>query len=290
MNDSTSKGAALVTGCSSGFGLHSAVALAKRGFRVFASMRDPGRRGALDEATKRAGVSVDVVKLDVTDMEAIPRVVGDLEAQSGGVSLLVNNAGVGILGALEDTSMDELRETFECNFFGPAALCKAVIPGMRERRRGRIINISSIGGRLGAAAMASYSASKFALEGMAESLRRELYPFGIDVVIVEPGGYKTTMIDVRRKAVNAVRPESHYRKAVDFWEQSMSQVAKTGPDPSEVGELVAEIATMRSPALRYAAGKEARAMLTMLGVLPGRTFDWLATRMFDKMMPNRDRA
>lgn len=289
MND-TQRGAALVTGCSSGMGLASAVSLAKRGFKVFASMRDPRRSGALDEAAKRAGVSVEVVALDVTDMDAVGRIVADVESRSGGISLLVNNAGVGILGALEDTSMAELRETMECNFFGPAALCKAVIPGMRERRRGTIINISSIGGRLGAAAMSAYSASKFALEGLSESLRRELYPFGVDVVVVEPGGYKTTMIDVRRKASGALRAESHYRKAVDFWEQSMSQVARSGPDPSEVGELVAEIATTRSPALRYPAGKEARAMLTMLGVLPGRTFDWLATRMLDKMLTHREGA
>src|SRR5689334_21963086 len=153
---------ALVTGTSSGFGLLTAVSLARAGMQVVASMRDLARRGDLDRAAAAAGAALEVVALDVTRPETIAAAL----ARTGPVDVLVNNAGIGIVGSLENTSMDELREVVETNFFGAVDIIKAVLPGMRERGRGRIINVSSVTGRIAMPGTSAYSAAKHALEGL----------------------------------------------------------------------------------------------------------------------------
>lgn len=270
------RGAALITGASSGFGLLSAVELAGRGFRVFATMRDLSRQEPLLSAAAAAGVRVEVLQLDVTDPASIARAVAEVHARAGALEVLVNNAGIGVLGAFEDTSDAELRAAFETNVFGLAAVARAVIPGMRERRRGRIINVASVGGRVGSAGLAAYSASKFAVEGISEVLSFELGSFGVEVLIVEPGFYPTPMAGPgkRRLTPRAADPASPYHArcaAIDAFMQH--SVDHGGPDPRAVARTIARAATDRRPRLRYPVGADARLVFLLKRVLPERTFE-----------------
>jgi NAD(P)-dependent dehydrogenase (short-subunit alcohol dehydrogenase family) len=277
----------LITGASSGFGLLTAVALASRGLRVFGSMRDPSRQGALKEAAARAGVTIPVVRLDVTDRASIDEAIRAIEAREGGVEVLVNNAGVGLIGSFEDTTEAELRSTFETNFFGAAAVMRAVIPGMRARGRGRIVNVSSVGGRLGTLCVSAYSASKFALEGMSEALSIELAPFGIEVVIVEPGAFRTAMIGPEKRQLTplAADPSSPYYarcSALDAYMQK--QFEGEGPDPAPVADTIVEAVTALHPKLRYPVGTDAHVLLRLKGMLPARAFERLFAAMFERVI------
>src|SRR5215469_5233336 len=184
---------ALITGASSGFGLLTSIELAKVGFRVVASMRDLGRRDKLDQTVAAAGVGskIDVRALDVTRFNSIPIFVDSVVRDYRRIDVLVNNAGFAVAGFAEDIKLDELRLQFETNFFGAVAMTKAALPVMRQQRSGHIIQISSIAGQHGSVTLSSYSASKHALEGWSESLRMELNPLGIKVVLVEPGAFAT---------------------------------------------------------------------------------------------------
>ena len=185
----------VITGASSGIGLLTAVEMAGRGYTVVGLMRDLARRTRLDEAAAIAGVKVDVRRLDVTDFPAIPPAVADIVRDHGRIDVLVNNAGFAMAGFLEDILLEELRQQFETNFFGAVAMTRAVLPTMRAQRSGHIIMVSSISGRVGELGIGSYSASKFALEGWSEALRQEAVPLGIQVVLVEPGSFRTDIWD-----------------------------------------------------------------------------------------------
>ncbi len=249
----------VITGASSGFGLLASVELARRGLRVFASMRDVGKAGALADAARAAGVTVETIALDVTRADSIAAAVAEVRARAGRIDVLVNNAGIALGGFLEDVDMDELREQFETNFFGLVAMTKAVVPDMRARRSGRIINISSISGRLANPGTSSYCASKFAVEGLSESLRLELLPFGVHVVLVEPGSFKTDIFEKnRRVARRAFDPASPYFAQTKRLEAFVNKMlARSTADPKDVGRLIAHVATTASPRLRYQVGKDA---------------------------------
>jgi len=184
---------ALITGSSSGIGLLTAIELARRGYRVVATMRDVARRTRLDEAAERAGVAgqLDVRRLDVTETDTIPALVEAVVRDYGRIDVLVNNAGFAMAGFVEDLRLAEIRQQFDTNFFGHVAMTKAVLPAMRRQRSGHIIMVSSISGRVGQPVLSSYSSSKFALEGWSEALRLETFWLGIRVVLVEPGSFGT---------------------------------------------------------------------------------------------------
>jgi NAD(P)-dependent dehydrogenase (short-subunit alcohol dehydrogenase family) len=255
----TDKAVALVTGASSGFGLLASLELARRGLRVFASMRDLGRAERLREAAKASGVTVETVALDVTSPASIDAAVAEVTAKAVRVDVLVNNAGFGLGGFFEDVALDELREQFETNFFGLAAVTKAVLPGMRQRRAGRIINLSSISGRVGNPGLSAYCASKFAVEGLSEALRVELAPLGIHVVLVEPGTFKTEIFDRnRRVARRASDPTSPWYAQTRHLEAFVERLlARAAGDPADVARVIAHAATTPSPRLRYLVGKDA---------------------------------
>lgn len=286
---------ALVTGSSSGFGLLSCVALARRGLRVFASMRDLDRSDRLDAAMAEAGVRCDKVRLDVTEpgsiasaMDSITRevrgdgrVAGDTTStQTSGsgttnptlcpVDVLVNNAGYALAGMIEDVTMDELREQMETNLFGAVAVAKAVIPGMRERRRGRLINISSMSGRVGQPGLGAYAASKFALEGLSESLRHELLPHGVYVVLIEPGMFQTDIFERnRRVAARAFDPGSpNYSASMRMKAVIEGRLQRTSSDPRMVAEAVVNAVSSGRPRLRYPVGWDAAVLGAVERVVP----------------------
>lgn len=258
---------ALITGSSSGFGLLTSLELAKAGFRVVATMRDLGRRGALDQAAVAAGVKLEIRQLDVTNFDAIPgfvdRVVGDF----GRLDVLVNNAGFPVAGFAEDIRLEELRLQFETNFFGTVAMTKAVLPVMRRQGSGHIIQVSSITGLNGAVAASSYAASKFALEGWSESLRLEMNALGVKVVLVEPGAFAT---DIWERGVKLGQKALDGTSVNRERGQRMRERVKALPkrDPIEVARLIAAIAQDPDPKLRYLVGRDARIQLAMKRILP----------------------
>lgn len=266
---------ALVTGASSGFGLLTSVELARRGLRVFASMRDLGRRERLDRAAAEAKVELEVVALEVTSVASVAAAVGEVTAKAGRIDVLVNNAGFGIGGFLEDLTLGEVREQFETNFFGALALTKAVVAGMRERRRGRIIQVSSIAGRVAIPGMSAYCASKFALEGLSEALRYEVAPYGVQVVLVEPGTFRTDIFDRnRRMAARSTDETSPYFAVTRRMEQMVDKmVAKSTADPADVAEVIADAATVEHPRLRYLVGEDARRQAFLKSLLPASLWE-----------------
>lgn len=192
---------ALITGTSSGMGLHAAVALARHGLHVVATMRDVGRAGALRDAVDAAGVEVDVRALDVVDHAAAARLVADLEAELGGIHVLVNNAGQGSVGTAEQLSMMQVQDQLDINYLAPVHLTKLVLPGMRERGSGRILTVTSVGGAVGQPFADAYCGAKFAVEGFMQSLAVVAERFGIRVGVMEPAAVASSFV------ANVVRPE-----------------------------------------------------------------------------------
>lgn len=265
---------AVITGASSGFGLLTTVELARAGFRVVATMRDLGRREKLASATAAAGVAgnIDVRALDVTQFERIAECVDGVVRDYGRVDVLVNNAGFAVAGFIEDVKLDELRMQFETNFFGAVAMTKAVLPVMRKQGSGHIIQISSIGGMQGTLSLSSYSASKHALEGWSESLRLEVRPLGIKVVLVEPGAFATDIWTrgavMAKEAVKETSP-NHQRSL--RMRSAVEKIPKA--DPIAVAKMIVAIAQDPNPKLRYLVGRDAKMQLAFKRLLPWKTYE-----------------
>jgi NAD(P)-dependent dehydrogenase (short-subunit alcohol dehydrogenase family) len=256
----------VITGASSGFGLSAAVKLAERGCRVYAGLRFSQRKGLVEEAARAAKVAIDTVQLDVTEPKQIESAVARVVAEAGRLDVLINNAGFGMGGFFEDVSDEELRLQFETNFFGLCAVTRAVLPQMRQQGSGRVLMISSMSGRHANPILSAYCASKFAVEGMSQALRAEVAPFGIDVVLIEPGAYKTDIFGRNMKiAARGDDPASPYFKASQRMKTLVQRyVDRVGRDPEEIGDLIADVATMRRrPALRYAKGPGVRLQLLL---------------------------
>jgi NAD(P)-dependent dehydrogenase (short-subunit alcohol dehydrogenase family) len=259
----------LITGCSSGFGLLAAIELARQGRQVFATMRDLSKRRTLDIAATKAGVTLEVLQLDVCDQASIDRVVGQvLEATGGGLGSVVHNAGIATAGFFEDLEDQQVRQVFETNFFGVLALTRAVLPTMREQRRGRVVVVSSSSAFVPEPALSAYAASKRAVEGWAESVAVEVAPFGIDVVLLEPGTYKTEIWD----SATVAKPEgSVYREFVEVMEPKIRvNVEQNGRDPQEVADRIAAVVAARNPAFRSSIGTSSHVMRAMSHLLPFR--------------------
>jgi NAD(P)-dependent dehydrogenase (short-subunit alcohol dehydrogenase family) len=270
-----SKGAVLVTGASSGIGLEIAVFLARHGYGDYATMRNLDRRGELDAAAARHNLQLDVLQLDITDDSSIREAVGTIAARSRELYGLVNNAGTILRGYFEDVSDEEIRSVFDANLFGTMALTRAVLPMMREAHRGRIIIMSSTGGRLGSPGNSAYCSSKFALEGFAECLLQEMALFGVQVSLLEPGFVKTELFGRNRNiARRALCAGSAYRD----WFQKLEQltdreVQSAVTSPTDVAEVVLHILEARRPRLRYLVGSRARFLINLRRYLPGEIFD-----------------
>lgn len=267
----------LITGASTGLGLEMALYLADRGFEVYASMRDLGQRGALDEAAARRGVQLHVLQIDITKKDEIEGAVSTVVEQSGGIYGLVNNAGIGVRGYFEDLSEEEIRSVFEANVFGTMAITRAVLPHMRAARRGRIVIVTSVGGRIGSLAVSAYCATKFAQEGFGESLAQEVAPFGIYVSLVEPAIIRTERWGANRGvAKRALDPKSPYCAWFHESERLVDRLVKTSPTkPVDVARAVYSALTARRPRLRYMVGCRASLVMILRRYLPGELFERL---------------
>jgi NAD(P)-dependent dehydrogenase (short-subunit alcohol dehydrogenase family) len=272
---------AIVTGTSSGFGMHCAIELAKAGFYVISTMRNIGRAESLLKLADENKVSdqIHLHALDVTSKESI-HTFKDFIKEFPSIDVLVNNAGFALGGFSEELSIDEYRLQFETNVFGVMAITQTVLPFMRKNKRGRIINMSSISGKFGFPGLSPYTASKHALEGYSESLRLELRPFGIDVVLIEPGSYQTNIwSSIDNMTINSESPYHFYMESLL---KNIERGKGTHGDPLDVAKLVTEIATStKTPKLRYPIGKGVRLSLFLKTVLPWK---WLEKGILNKLL------
>ena len=274
--------AVLITGASSGFGLLTSVTLAKRGWRVLATMRDVGRREKLESAARSAGVleRIEVSALDVTDAEQIAGIAELVGRREEPLHALVNNAGFAVPGFAEEVTDAELREQFETNFFGAAALTRAILLQMRRQGFGHVVMMSSISGRTGFPGVSSYVASKFALEGWTETLRYEMAALGIKVAIVEPGSFETDIwtrnAKLTAKMSDAASPNAARQAR---WQSRIEANAKNRANPQEVADLIARVVETPEPKLRYVIGRDARMALLMRKVLPAGVFERLMVKL-----------
>jgi len=248
----------LITGCSSGFGKLAALQFARKGDHVFASMRNTSKAGDLEQAKRAEKLQLDVVQLDVTDEQSVANAVRQVIDAAGRIDVLVNNAGIGAHGPLEETDDAELREVFNTNFFGAMNVIRHVVPKMREQHSGTIVNVSSLAGRVPPPFTGAYSASKFALEAASESLHFELHPFGIRVVLIEPGGFETN-IEQNRRVARRFTEGSPYLELEARFTQSLQKLpaADVRGDPQVVAETIYNSVHDETPKLRYLVGQDA---------------------------------
>jgi NAD(P)-dependent dehydrogenase (short-subunit alcohol dehydrogenase family) len=262
---------ALVTGAASGLGRATALRLAATGHRVFGTYLpvEPGDPAA----------SIEPIPVDVDVDESVTAAVESVLAAAGHIDLLVNCAGFGIAGPVVETTIQEAHRQFETNVFGTLRMCQAVVPGMRERRRGTIVTIGSIGGIIALPFQGVYSATKFALEGLMEAMRMELRPFGIRVVLVEPADFHTGFTAARRTigAVAGSPDRERFERAMKVIEHD----EVNGSDPALVGELVTRIAGRRHPRLRYTVGESSERLAVLLKrMVPGWAFERIIRRHY----------
>ncbi|HET6328793.1 MAG TPA: SDR family oxidoreductase [Planctomycetaceae bacterium] len=263
----------LITGASSGIGQVCAEHLARNGWRVFGTTR-----GAVSAASTSA--QLEMVTMDVEDEASVRRCVDAIVARAGRLDAVVNNAGISIMGSVEDTSIEEAKAQLETNFFGVLRVCRATLPILRRQGRGHIVNISSLAGIIGLPFSGLYSASKFALEGVSESLRMECRAFGIHVVLVEPGDFRT-QITARRRTVQAAETNNAYREAFARCKLKQDQDEANAQSPEAVARLVGRILSDPNPRTRYAVGMFTQTMVVPLKrILPQRVFEWMARQAF----------
>lgn len=269
---------ALVTGGSSGIGASAAAELQDKGFTVYAVAR------RVDRMADLRARGIHTFAMDVTDEASMVAGVRRVLDEQGRLDVLVNNAGYGSYGALEDVSLDEARRQFEVNVFGLARLTQLVTPTMREQGSGRIINVSSVGGRFYEPFGAWYHATKFAVEGLSDSLRMELKPFGIDVVVIQPAAIVTEWNTIARDSLLERSGETAYGSYAKRAHRVMAAADKPGTmmanTPDVVGRKIAKAATVKRPAARYPVGKGARAVTTGRDLLPDAVFDQIVSRTY----------
>ena len=268
----------LVTGASTGLGLETALYLAEQGFAVYATTLDRQDHSAIDEPARKRGLNIRVLHLDITDPKSIDSAVQTVVRESGGIYGLVNNAGTRLRGCFEDLAESEIRRLFDTNVFGTMAVTRAALPHMRISRRGRIVMITSVAGRMGAFGSSSYCSTKFAQEGFGESLAQEVTPFGVQVVLIEPGIVKTEAWSSNRVvAAGAQNPESPYY----FWfqrsEHYADRLVETSPTrPNDVAKTVYLALTVKRPRLRYLVGSRAKFVFFLHRYLPVRLFEYIS--------------
>ncbi len=271
----TSQKVAIVTGSSSGIGYETALVLARNGFRTYATMRNLEKATAISDTAKREKLPLHTIKLDVTDEKSVNDAIKTIKSDAGRIDVLVNNAGYGLVGSLEDLSMSEIKEQYETNVFGLIRVTQAVLPTMREQKSGIIVNISSIGGKMAMPLSSPYIGTKFAVEGLSESIAYDLEPFGIKVVIIEPGAIKTNFDTGMIVAQKNQNQNSPYYKSMQKLQSSLSSVVKNGTPPTKVAEVILNAVIAPAPNLRYTVGDDAALLAQKRKELPDSEFQKL---------------
>jgi NAD(P)-dependent dehydrogenase (short-subunit alcohol dehydrogenase family) len=256
LSNSSNQKVAVVTGSSSGIGFETSLTLARNGFFTYATMRNLGKGASLKSVATKEGLPIRVAQLDITEDRSINNVVHSIVSDVGKIDVLVNNAGYGLNGAFEDLAMEEIKAQFETNLFGVIRVTQAVLPVMRKQESGIIVNISSAAGRFGYPGESAYVSTKFAIEGLSESMAYELEPFGIRVVLVEPGPIRTNFADGVVAAKKSQDPTSPYGEIMKKLNAVLASMRENAPFPDLVAKVVLNAVTSENPGLRHLAGKD----------------------------------
>ena len=275
MQQATEGEVAVVTGSSSGIGFETSLALARNGFHTYATMRklDGGGSNQITDIAKNENLPLDFVQLDVNDDGSVLDAINKILREKDRIDVVVNNAGYDLMGALEEASMDEIKAQFETNFFGAVRVMQSVIPMMREQREGIIVNITSLGGRISFPLNSPYHATKFALEGLSESIQYELEPFGIKIIVIEPGGIGSNFLKNLKMSTKTSDPlNSPYRSTQNSMSEYFKQWAQNLAHPSEVAKVILQAVTSDNPDFRYVVGKDAAMALESRRNMSDREF------------------
>ncbi|WP_458721108.1 SDR family oxidoreductase [Candidatus Nitrosocosmicus sp. R] len=247
---------AVVTGSSSGIGFEISLILARHGFKTYATMRDLQKSSTLRSIVDKEKIPLRCVQLDVTNDMSVKQAIETIVNEANKIDILVNNAGYGLSGAFEDLLINEIKVQFDTNYFGLIRATQAVLPIMRDQSAGIIVNISSGLGRFGIATSSAYASSKFAIEGLTESISYELEPFGIRTILIEPGIIKTNFIKAAVLAEKSKDPNSPYFQFMNNMENGMKKLIESGEPPEYVAKVVLDAINDSNPKLRYLAGKD----------------------------------
>ena len=271
------KKTALVTGASSGMGKSIAQRLIKDGYQVYVAAR------SVEKMADLAKLGAQPLRMDISKDEEIVAGVETILVQTGGVDVLINNAGFGLYGPVEEISIDEARYQFEVNVFGAARLTQLLMPAMRAKRSGHIVNITSMGGKIYSVLGAWYHATKHALEGWSDCLRLEVAEFGIKVIVIEPGVIETGFGDAASDSIVKRSANGPYGRLVQMVAKSLKNTygQGTGTSPDVIADVVSKAVTSNNPRTRYAAGKFAKMLINMRA--------WLGDRMFDRIILSQTR-
>jgi len=247
---------AVVTGSSSGIGHEIALILARNGFLTYATMRDLQKNSKLKSIKDEENLPLEFIQLDVTDENSVRTAVQKIYDDVGRIDMLINNAGYGLTGAFEDLSIDEIKTQFETNFYGLIRTTQAILPIMRNQKSGIIVNMSSGAGRFGFPMGSAYVSTKFAVEGLSESLSYEVEPFGIRVILIEPGMIKTNFSNASIMAKKSIDPNSSYAPLMKSMETGFNKLLENASSPQLVAQITLDAMTSDKPNLRYLAGKD----------------------------------
>lgn len=245
---------AIVTGSSSGIGFETALALAREGYHTYATMRDIKKGDKILDIAKKEDLQIRVLELDVNKEDTIKKAVEVITGEKKRIDVLVNNAGYFLVGCLEDLTISDLKDQFETNFFGVIRTIQAVLPTMRSQKSGTIVNVSSVAGRIGFPVTPGYISTKFALEGLSESMRYELFPFGIKTIIIEPGVIKTNLFASLKKTT---KQDSPYKDITEKVMNGLLMMSEMGTPPQEVAKTIVKAVSSESPLPRYPVGNDA---------------------------------
>lgn len=274
----------LITGGTDGLGKAAAVLLASLGYRVVAAGRSPSKRAALDAFAKSGNLPLSSIELDVCDDASVKSAVENVFALHGTIDILINNAGVGYMAAVEELKMEDLKQQFETNLFGVLRVTQAVLPSMRENRRGRILMVSSVAGLVTPPTYGAYSSSKHALEGLSNALRVELYPFGIEVVLIEPGYIRTnfqqTATELARPYVEAAKGSPYAAIYEGAWAGANGARLRSKTTPEDCARVMLRAIEARNPRPRYGVTPAATLVKWAKRLLSDRIGDFVIRRRF----------
>lgn len=274
----------LITGGTDGLGRAATILLAEHGYHVFAGGRNAERLAALEQLARERKLPLEPLELDVCDDASVAHGVAEIERRAGPVDILVNNAGIAIVAAMEEITLADLRKQFETNLFGAVRVAQRVLPGMRQRRRGRIINMSSISGKVAIPLFGAYSGSKHALEAVSDAMRLELYPFGIHVALIEPGYIPTSMNRTAAELSSAYAKGAEkspyqwiYQRFLHSWEKTRKA---SRYKPEDCARVVLRAIRETPPRARYAVTRRAKMGIWARRWLPDRALDRQFIKMF----------
>jgi NAD(P)-dependent dehydrogenase (short-subunit alcohol dehydrogenase family) len=247
---------AVVTGSSSGIGFEIALMLARNGFQTYATMRNLAKSENIKSIASKENLPIYIEQLDVTDNKSVTNAIQAIVSKANGIDVLVNNAGYALTGAFEDLAIEEIKAQYETNLFGLIRTTQTVLPIMRKQKSGAIVNISSGAGRFGYPGGSAYVSTKFAVEGLSESMAYELEPFGIKVILIEPGVIKTNIANGMVIAEKSQNPNSPYSQIMQKMSTSFEHMLENASSPDVVAKVVLKAVTSENPSLRYLAGKD----------------------------------